>query len=59
MWRLGVKTYSDPPTYFKGVKTPTPRIYTRHRILPLVKKKIEMGCAVSMSVGFYKNIENI
>ena len=24
---LGVKTYSDPPTYFQGVKTPTPRIY--------------------------------
>jgi len=23
----GVKTYSDPPTYFQDVKTPTPRIY--------------------------------
>jgi len=23
----GVKTYSDPPTYFQRVKTPSPRIY--------------------------------
>jgi len=23
---LGVKTYSDPPTYFSGSKPPTPRI---------------------------------
>jgi len=23
----GIKTYSDPPTYFQGVRTPVPRIY--------------------------------
>ena len=26
----GVKTYSNPPTYFQGVRTPNLRIYTRH-----------------------------
>ena len=26
-WGGGDKTYSDPPTYFQRVKTPSPRIY--------------------------------